>query len=294
MPLHIDRFMGSRYVQAMHPSAQMGYISLIAAQWQTDDCTLPNDEEELGILSGLSKWGIWQEHAKTILRHFSIMDEGRRRNSVCLELWLDAKRVFEARQSSAKNTNRRQTDIENKKPARSPSGHRTAHPTVTERSPVRSADTQTITGTGTDTGTEEKQVSEAKASSPRPVGDDKALEAIYRVYPRKVGKRVAMKAIARAVQHVKARGMPLRDAQVWLYHRVEEYARSPAGQHGEFTPHPATWMNQGRYDDDPAEWQREEKAHVGQNGKAGGTEADAEAVAHLIGWGKTGQDATRH
>ena len=31
-------------------------------------------------------------------------------------------------------------------------------------------------------------------------------------------------------------------------------AASPAGQRGEYTPHPSTWFHQDRYFDDPAEW----------------------------------------
>jgi hypothetical protein len=109
----------------------------------------------------------------------------------------------------------------------------------------------------------EKQVSEAKASSPRTdSGKADPLEEIYKAYPRKVGKKSAIKAIARAIQQVKARGMPIREAQIWLYHRVQEYARSPAGNDGEFTPHPGTWFNQGRYDDSNEEWQRSSNARA--------------------------------
>jgi len=45
----------------------------------------------------------------------------------------------------------------------------------------------------------------------------------------------------------------------WLLGRVKAFATSPAGQAGKFTPHPATWFNGGRYEDDDAEWARDEK-----------------------------------
>lgn len=143
MPFHIDSFYGSPWVQAMHPAAQSGYLKLLAAQWQTDDCTLPADDEDLAILSGLGgKWDIWKDHSKAILRHFSKLDDGRIRNNVCFGQWTEAKRVFEARRTAADKTN-----------ARSPHGHRTPR----KRSPSRSADTGTHTQTKTVTETEEQK-----------------------------------------------------------------------------------------------------------------------------------------
>ncbi len=155
MPWYIDRFMASRYVQDMHPSAQMGYMYLIAAQWQSDDCCLPDDEEDLAVLSGLKKWNLWSEFSKAILRQFPRIESGQRQNAVCCEIWLEAKRVFEARRDSAKNTNRRATDIT----ARSPHGHRT----VTAKTPSRSAYTRTETVTKT----EEQKPSGKPEADPR-------------------------------------------------------------------------------------------------------------------------------
>ncbi len=85
-------------------------------------------------------------------------------------------------------------------------------------------------------------------------------EVLYLAYPRKVGKKVAIDAIKRAVDRVesrtKAEGATKLDAQRWLYARTLAFARSPAGNRGNLTPHPATWFNQGRYDDNPTEWEQ--------------------------------------
>ena len=81
------------------------------------------------------------------------------------------------------------------------------------------------------------------------------IEAIYGAYPRKIGKAAATKAIRKSLAVVASRGGP--DPTGWLKARVEAYAASPAGQAGKFTPYPATWFNQGRYDDDESEWSRE-------------------------------------
>lgn len=74
--------------------------------------------------------------------------------------------------------------------------------------------------------------------------------AIYEAYPRHVGKAAALVATQKALAKVQAKG---HDA-AWLLGRVQLFAASPAGKAGAFTPHCATWMNQGRFDDDDSEW----------------------------------------
>jgi uncharacterized protein YdaU (DUF1376 family) len=129
MPLHIDRFLGSASVRAMGPTASMGYLCLLMAQWQSEDCTIPADPFELAERSGLGD-ELWAHHGSRILRKFKSVDgNGRLRNAVCFEEWSEAKRVFDARRESASKTNS----------ARSPHGHRT----VTDGIPSRSAHTRT-------------------------------------------------------------------------------------------------------------------------------------------------------
>ena len=82
------------------------------------------------------------------------------------------------------------------------------------------------------------------------------VEAIYSAYPRKVGKKAALRKIQEALTSLYAeRG----DANFsFLIERTRMFAKSPAGKKGEFTPHPSTWYHQGRYLDDPNEWHRVE------------------------------------
>ena len=81
------------------------------------------------------------------------------------------------------------------------------------------------------------------------------VESIYDAYPRKVGKTVALNAIRKALGLISKRP-ELPDPVGWLQERVQAYAESRAGEEPRFTPHPATWFNSGRFDDDPAEWHR--------------------------------------
>lgn len=89
------------------------------------------------------------------------------------------------------------------------------------------------------------------------------LEAIYKCYPRKVGKGDAFKAISKAFQRLVSGEDPVdgllrsyEDVLAFLAAKVTQFGLSAAGQAGEYTPHPATWFNQKRYLDDVSEWQR--------------------------------------
>ena len=91
------------------------------------------------------------------------------------------------------------------------------------------------------------------------------IEAIYQAYPRHVGKRVAHKAIEKALKHI---GYPD------LLAAVTEYAAAVSGSDKKFVPHPATWFNNRRWEDDREEWKDE-----GRNGKPKrGAEATIDAA----------------
>ena len=80
-------------------------------------------------------------------------------------------------------------------------------------------------------------------------GDEVAqADAIYEAYPRKVAPDAAKRAIKAALKKV---GFDE------LLKAVREFASSPKGQ-GDYCPHPATWFNEGRWNDDRREWQRGE------------------------------------
>lgn len=74
---------------------------------------------------------------------------------------------------------------------------------------------------------------------------------IYEAYPRKVAKPAALKAIRAAV---------IKHGGDHVLQRTKEYAQARVGQDPQFTPHPSTFFNQERFNDDPSTWR--------QNGKA--------------------------
>lgn len=134
MPFRIDAFKSSPAVQAMHPAARAGYLYLLSCAWQTDDCTIPDDDLTLSEMSGLGD-ELWPIHSVRILRKFSSDGRGKLQNSILFEEWKEAKRVFDSRRLAADRTNK----------DRWANGDRT----VTDKGASRSAYTRTGTETVT-------------------------------------------------------------------------------------------------------------------------------------------------
>lgn len=81
------------------------------------------------------------------------------------------------------------------------------------------------------------------------------FNAWWSVYPRQENKGEAQKAFDRAIDCIMAdRKMDRREALEWLMLITEAYAKTPAGRAGRFTPHPGTWLNQKKFDDNTASW----------------------------------------
>lgn len=72
-------------------------------------------------------------------------------------------------------------------------------------------------------------------------------EKIYCAYPRKVGKPKALLAITKALKTIKPSD---------LLKKTEAFAAMQNGADPQFIPHPATWFNQERFNDDPSTWKR--------------------------------------
>lgn len=91
------------------------------------------------------------------------------------------------------------------------------------------------------TGTKEQGNSPPKS----PKGDLAKVEAIYQEYPKKKGKPSAIKAITKALKQID---------HTTLLERTKAYAKARQDEDDQFTPHPATWFNDERFNDDPSTW----------------------------------------
>jgi hypothetical protein len=93
-------------------------------------------------------------------------------------------------------------------------------------------------------------------------------EIIYKIYPKKVGKEAALKSIAKALKKIDANK---------LTEIVTQYAESQKGADMQFIPNPATWFNQGRWQDDQSTWVRENKISYAKTTYADRHPTDPEA-----------------
>lgn len=116
---------------------------------------------------------------------------------------------------------------------------------------------------------------------------------IYKIFPRQVGRIAALAEIAKAVTRiVKDDSVTPLEARRTLYKATLLYSRSPEGQNPDKTkiPHPRTWFHQGRYLDDPKEWQ-----HGGTNGTTQGSPANKwDRLRAEIDREAVGEETSRH
>jgi len=84
----------------------------------------------------------------------------------------------------------------------------------------------------------------------------KLFEQWWQTYPRKAGKRKAYQAWVAAGRRIRAaRKCDAEEAAGHMLERATAFSATPKGQDPKFCPHPATWLNQDRFDDDPKCWQ---------------------------------------
>lgn len=103
---------------------------------------------------------------------------------------------------------------------------------------------------------------------------DEDVECIYVAYPRQIGRIRALIAIRKAVARivVKYKGELTTEAALqFLERKAQSFARSPAGRRGDYTPYPATWFNEDRYEDDESEWSDAKQSKWESNGKGDGS-----------------------
>jgi len=94
-------------------------------------------------------------------------------------------------------------------------------------------------------------------SPPLPTSEEKKENLLFKdaknifdLYPRRIAKAAALKAITKALKTTPAEKLT---AAVTTY--ASAVAQWPDDDR-KFIPHPATWFNRGSYEDDPATWIR--------------------------------------
>lgn len=71
------------------------------------------------------------------------------------------------------------------------------------------------------------------------------VEEIYQAYPKKKGRPSALKAITKALKTID---------HATLLKKTKAYAKAREGENVQYTPQPATWFNDERFNDEPTTW----------------------------------------
>ncbi len=71
-------------------------------------------------------------------------------------------------------------------------------------------------------------------------------------YPKKVSKPSAAKEFRIKLKMILSRGE--NNSFEFLLERTRQFAESRIGQPAQYTPHPATWLHNDRFDEDPESW----------------------------------------
>ena len=105
-----------------------------------------------------------------------------------------------------------------------------------------------------------------------PSADDAQFDAFWKAYPNKIGKKLARTAWGKAKDRP-----PVED--VILAVKAQAQTKKWTKDNGQYVPNPATWINQGRWDDEPPP---EEAAPKRDYGTRPATREETEAVMRQI------------
>jgi hypothetical protein len=91
------------------------------------------------------------------------------------------------------------------------------------------------------------------AENVKPTADElmAGFESWWALYPRKIGKQAAGRAYLRVLRRAKTR-QEARELWQALMAGVRQYAAERKAEDSRFTAHAQTWLNQGRWEDEPS------------------------------------------
>jgi len=233
MPLYVNDWLSSRRVQTMSQAQELAYFRLLCFCWTSGDASLPDNDNQLSVLSRMGEE--WFNGSSTSVKECFNKHPtkvGFLTNERLYDLWLERQEWREKCRAAGRKSGR----IRGKRKAKGSS-------TVVE-----------LKGNSSSSSSSSNILSLEKKESKKASVPDPFFETFWNLYPRKVAKVAARKAWDTALATIQLQRSILKiDAATVIEQAAEKFAKSDKGR-GEYCPHPATWLNQGRYDDDPAAW----------------------------------------
>ncbi len=228
-----NNWLGSSRVSTMTPAQEGAYIRLLCYQWNSENQTIPDDDEALAMLSRLGPG--WLDSKRSILKCFHPVDgiPGALRNE---RLFHEFERIDALRK-------RRSAGGKKGMSSRWKTEKQESNNSVISELQVSNNREQ---GTGNrELGTEKRDQGSEKQQPPQPPKGEEfsdAFNQFWDAYPRKVGKKTAWKAFQRAKDKP-----PIADLVEEI--KVQSGSQEWTKDGGSYIPYPATWLNRGGWED---------------------------------------------
>jgi uncharacterized protein YdaU (DUF1376 family) len=256
--LDIERIRQSDTWALATPEVRPWLLLLWATAWEQVPCgSLPNDDALIAARIGMSPKA-FAKARPVLMRGWDAADDGRLYHSTITArvlAMLETKR----KESERKAAYRVRMDAERARDSKIVPRDRHGTDTVTDTVPDPGRD---ATGTGTGTGLREREEISPTAH-PKPAARGSVhrfppgFESLWAEYPRKVGKDAAARAFAK--RRPDAALLAAMVAAVRLQREAEQWLRDG----GQFIPHLSTWLNEGRWMDEPTQARRSDDVFAG-------------------------------
>jgi uncharacterized protein YdaU (DUF1376 family) len=222
-------------------SERGAYMILLWAAWEGDG--LPSDPERLFRLDPDIRpaWHLLEDK-------FPVHDDGRRRNP------RQERERDEMRQSGKRNADRAKKAASARwdAPSNAPSNAsamlercHTQTQTQTQSLSEAQPNRDTLNGSAVEPASVNDSAHIRTKREPLPQG---ALERLWSLFPRKVGKGKALALLERAIRDFAAEEeFPMDDACEVFREHIDRMAHQYRSTEPQYIPHPATWLAQRRY-----------------------------------------------
>ena len=226
------------------------YLILLWAAWQGDG--LPADTERVFRLDPdiRAAWAILEPK-------FPVGSDGRRRNQrqeserAKADKFLRDKAAAGRASAAARQqqANSRSTPVATEEPTEPQHevNHSLSLSLSLSPSPSQSLETHTLNGCAVEPVSVKIETDQIRTKrKPMPLG---ALERLWSLFPRKVGKKKSLVFLERAIRDYAEEWEldGLEDAVEVMRERIDAMAKQYRTTEPQFIPHPATWLGQGRY-----------------------------------------------
>lgn len=249
-PMYASDWLGSSQIALMSAEQERGYLRLLCHMWSCD-CALRDDDQVLAKLSLMNEG--WLNGGSQLVRECFIVHPEKpgyitHEKLLVIKAERDKWRV-KSSEGGKKSAQLRKSGRGLKGGTK---GGSTTVGAKTSTSTQRKGNSPFLSSSSSSSSKEELPPKVPQGGRPY----SKQFLEFWEAYPRKEGKQKAHRYWRSAVKQVRVeRNVEWQAATDFILEATRAFAGTPLGT-GDFCPHPATWLNGGRYDDEREAWNR--------------------------------------